>query len=101
MIEELPTRNDLLVPLKFKRYYEVINDRVRIFGNCEVTEKKFEMFVSSGEFFKYLIGDVNIGQALYNTPKELREFLLSGISPEGWKILWNIPDEEDERENES
>ncbi len=46
------------------------------------------MLVNTNDFFKYLLGKDSIGVALQNTPKEEREFLLSGISPEGWKVLW-------------
>ena len=81
-------RKDLFTPLKFKRYFEVNNNKVKIFGKCEVTEKNFEMLVNTNDFFKYLLGKDSIGVALQNTPKEEREFLLSGISPEGWKVLW-------------
>lgn len=31
MIEKLPQRNQTLTPFRFQRYYEVSNDKVRIF----------------------------------------------------------------------
>jgi len=85
MIQEVPIRNAPFTPFKFKRYFEVQNDKVRIFGKCEITGKDFEMFVPTDEFYVYLQKDKTIGEALKSVPKEKREFLLSGISPEGWK----------------
>lgn len=95
MIEKLPQRNQTLVPFRFQRYYEVINDKVRIFGPCEITGHDFEMIVPTKDFFNYLLNNVHIGAALKDTPKEEREFLITGISPQGWKILWNVSDDED------
>lgn len=85
MIQELPIRNAPFTPFKFKRYFEVQNEKVRIFGKCEITGKDFEMLVPTDEFYVYLQNDKTIGEALKSVPKEKREFLLSGISPDGWQ----------------
>jgi len=37
MIQELPIRNTPILPFRFKRYFESKNNKVRIFGQCEVT----------------------------------------------------------------
>lgn len=83
MIHELPARNQFL-QFRYQRYFEANGSQVRIWGRCEVTGKNFEMMVPVDEFFAYLQGNKNIGDALKSVRKEEREFLLSGISPEGW-----------------
>jgi hypothetical protein len=85
MIYELPARNQF-VQFRYKRYFEANGSQVRIWGQCEVTSKNFEMLVPIDEFFVYLQGNKNIGDALKSIRKEEREFLLSGISPEGWSL---------------
>jgi hypothetical protein len=86
-MEILPQKK-LFIPFIHKRYYEVNNDTVRIFGKCEVTNQDFEMFVSSDEFYRYLQDIHLIGSALPSVAKEEREFILSGTSPDGWIELW-------------
>lgn len=86
MIQLLPARNSSLIPFKFKRYFESKNNQIRIFGQCEVTGKNFEMLASTEGFFVYLQGFKSITEALSaNTEKE-RGFVLNGISPEGQDI---------------
>jgi hypothetical protein len=86
MIQELPIRNPPISPLRFKRYFESKNNKVRIFGQCEVTGKNFEINIPVEGFFVYLQGFKNIAEALTSTPKEEREFILTGVSPEGQKF---------------
>lgn len=86
MIQELPTRNPPLFPFRFKRYFESKNNRIRIFGQCEVTGKNFEVNVPVEGFFVYLQGFKNIAEALVSALDEEREFILTGVSPEGRRI---------------
>ena len=85
MIQELSIRNLPIIPFRFKRYFESKNNEIRIFGQCEVTGKDFEISVPVEVFFIYLQGFKTIIEALSGTPEEEREFILTGVSPEGRK----------------
>ena len=74
MIQELPLRFHSYTPFRFKRYFESKNNRIRIFGLCEITGKNFEVFVPVEGFFIYLQGFKNIAEALFNSTEEEREF---------------------------
>lgn len=86
MIQELPIRNSPLVPFRFKRYFEAQNKRIRVFGQCEITGKNFELFIPTEEFFIYTQGFKNLEESLKSLSKEEREFIAKGNSPEGQKI---------------
>ncbi len=86
MIQEMPKRSYLLAPLRFKRYFESKNKRIRIFGPCEVTGKNFEIFVPVEGFFIYMQGFKSLVDAFSSSTAEEREFILNGVSPEGHKI---------------
>ncbi len=85
MIQELSTRNPPIVPFRFKRYFEAQHRRIRVFGQCEITAKNFELFIPTEEFFIYTQGFKNLDEALKSLSKEEREFISKGISPEGQK----------------
>ncbi len=85
MIQELPIRNPPVIPFRFKRYFESKNNQIRIFGQCEVTGKSLEIHVSVEGFFVYLQGFKTIAEALSGTPEDEREFIVTGVSPEGHK----------------
>ena len=85
MIQDLPIRNPPIVPFKFKRYFEAQHRRIRVFGQCEITGKNFELFIPTEEFFIYTQGFKNLDEALKSLSKEEREFISKGISPEGQK----------------
>jgi RNA recognition motif-containing protein len=89
MIQELSIRNPPVSALRFKKYFESKNNRVRIFGQCEVTGKNFEISVPVEGFFVYLQGFKIITEALASTPQEEREFISTGVSPEGQKFHTN------------
>jgi hypothetical protein len=89
MIQELPIRNPPILPFRFKRYFESKNNQVRIFGQCEETGKNFEINVPAEGFFVYLQGFKTIAEALTSISEEEREFILSGVSPEGRKFHTN------------
>jgi hypothetical protein len=86
MIQELRLRILPIHPFRFKRYFESKNNKIRIFGQCEVTAKTFEMHVPAEGFFVYLQGFKNIAEALTEASEEERGFILTGISPEGRKM---------------
>ena len=85
MIQELLVRNPPLVPFKFKRYFETQNRRVRVFGQCEITARNFEVWIPTEEFFIYTQGFKNLDEALNSLSLEDRKFISQGISPEGQK----------------
>jgi hypothetical protein len=85
MVQELPIKNSSF-PFRFKRYFESKNNKIRIFGHCEVTGKNFEIHVPVEGFFVYLQGFKNIAEALIGTSVEEREFILTGTSPRGQKV---------------
>ena len=87
MIQELPSRNPPISPFRFKRYFESKNNEIRIFGQCEVTGKNFELIIPTEGFFVYLQGFQTIDQALINVSEEKRQFIVTGISPEGREAL--------------
>lgn len=86
MIQELPIRHQPISPFRFKRYFESKNNKIRIFGLCEITSKNFETYVPVEGFFVYLQGFKSIGEALVSNSQEERDFILTGISPEGRKM---------------
>ncbi len=47
----------------FKRYFESKNNEIRIFGQCEVTGKNFELIIPTEGFFVYLQGFKKIEEA--------------------------------------
>ena len=85
MPQVLPIRNPPRLPFRFKRYFETKNFKIRIFGQCEVTAKNFEINVPSEGFFVYLQGFKTIESALKDISEEERCFILTGVSPEGQK----------------
>ena len=86
MIQELPVRNHSLSPWRFKRYFESRNNRIRVFGQCEITGKNFEVNVAVEGFFVYLQGFKTIAEALIGSSEEERAFIATGVSPEGQKM---------------
>jgi hypothetical protein len=86
MIQELSIRNHPILPFRFKRYFESKNNEIRIFGQCEGTGKNFEIHVPVEGFFVYLQGFKSLAEALSSTTEEEREFILTGVSPEGRKL---------------
>jgi len=60
------------------------NGMTKIEGNCVFTGKPYSCEVPTAGLLRYLGGDL-IQDAMPNTSADDREFLISGISPEGWK----------------
>ena len=86
MSQVLPIRTPPFLPFRFKRYFETKNNKIRIFGLCEVTGKNFELIAPTEGFFVYLQGFKRIEEALKDISEEERQFILTGISPEGQKL---------------
>ena len=61
---------------------------------CVQTGKPFSVVVDSNDYFKWVNGELAQRAFLYLSAAE-REFLISGLSPEGWDQLF-----EDEKEEE-
>ena len=85
MIQELLIRNRPIVPFRFKRYFEAQNRKIRVFGQCEITGKIFELYIPTEEFFVFTQGFKNTDEALKSLTKEERDFISKGISTEGQK----------------
>jgi hypothetical protein len=83
MIQELPIRHPPIIPFKFKRYFEAQYMKIRVFGQCEITGKNFELQIPTEEFFIYTQGFKSLDEALKSLSKEERAFISKGISPEG------------------
>jgi len=72
-------------------YVESIKDGVHIYtysGSCVVTGKPYSIDVPGSELFAYRNGK-KLQDAFVSLSPEDREFLLSGVSPEGWAILYH------------
>ena len=93
MIQAIPVKISPTLHFKFKRYFESKNNKIRIFGQCEVTGKNFELIIPTEGFFVYLQGFQTIDQALKNISEEERQFILTGISPEGRKFKHSSQDQ--------
>ena len=58
-------------------------------GNCVITKKPHTITVYSDELDKWLTGNCLIQDALItDVSADDREFLMTGISPEGWDIMF-------------
>jgi|694.fasta_scaffold135512_5 hypothetical protein len=53
-------------------------------GNCVVTKKEYSVRVPGPELFAYRNGKF-IQDAMPSVSRDDREFLISGMSPEGWE----------------
>lgn len=60
-------------------------------GVCNVTQKKYSTKFPTKGLKRFLYDGVQPLVALAHSPKEEVEFLVSGISPEGWKQLFGEP----------
>ena len=60
------------------------NGTVTISGKCVFIGEKYSVTVNENEYNKWVNGEL-IQRAMPNVSVEDREFLISGISPKGWK----------------
>lgn len=58
--------------------------RCRVIGECVFTGVPHQVEVSEAGYQRWLEGEL-IQRALPETPAEEREFLISGVSPQGWR----------------
>ena len=65
--------------------------RVRLSGRCIVTGEEYSVVVSMDGFVAYFARGRQIAEAFPELPREEREFLISGTSPEGWRRLFSRP----------
>ena len=86
---------ELLTPPKFGCYTHSYNVKKidnmdgtsKIYGNCVCTGEMYECIVPTEGINKRLKGE-NIQDCMPNVSKENREFIISGMSPDGWKNLY-------------
>ena len=62
--------------------------RVRLTGPCVVTGLEHSVVVSREGALAYFQRGVKARDAFPKLPKEEREFLISGTSPDGWRKLF-------------
>jgi len=60
------------------------SDNVTVSGKCVFTKKPYSVKVPRNEYDKWLDGEL-IQRAMPSVSADDREFLISGVSPEGWK----------------
>jgi len=58
--------------------------KTRVFGNCLFTGEQYEVTVPTAGIKQWIAGEL-IQNALPGVSISNREFLISGISPTGWK----------------
>lgn len=68
------------------------DNTVTISGNCIFINKPFSVTVDKEGYEKFKDGEL-IQRAFPNVSREDREFIRSGISPEGWKERFGGLDE--------
>lgn len=62
-------------------------------GKCVITGEEYSVAVPAQELYAYRQGGL-IQNCLVSVSKEAREFLVSGVSPNGWYEIY--PDDEEE-----
>lgn len=68
------------------------NGTTRVVGRCVVTDEVHEITVPTAGLNAWIRGEL-IQRALPTVSNEDREFLLSGTSPEGWRLLFGDEEE--------
>jgi hypothetical protein len=66
----------------------VSKTRVRLIGPCIVTRKIYSVVVARQAAVNYFELGMKIQDAFPKLPPEEREFLISGVSPEGWNMTF-------------
>jgi hypothetical protein len=72
-----------------------IKTPVVIDGNCKITGEYYSVVVSKEELEKYESGAL-AQDAFSELSAADREFIISGVSPEGWKSVFGDGDVEEE-----
>jgi len=60
-------------------------------GPCAVTGKSISVTVPAAGLFRYRQG-ARIQDAFPDLTRDQREFLITGLSPEGWKLIFGDGD---------
>jgi len=69
-------------------------EHVYIFtGPCDITGEPYSVVLPAEGLFKYNNG-AHVQDAFPKLSREDREFIISGISPKGWRETFGDPDEE-------
>jgi hypothetical protein len=63
-------------------------------GRCVITGKVHSVTITGGDLAAYELG-LNIQDAMPNVTADDREFLMSGISPEGWALTFKETEDGD------
>ncbi len=69
------------------------NNLVKVTGICSVTGKPHSIIVSEAGLIQWQTGTL-IQRALPDATPDEREFLMSGISPEGWILAFGTEEDE-------
>jgi hypothetical protein len=69
---------------KIRRY----DGRLELKGPCTVTKKPYSVIVSEEAAVNYYELGMKAQNAFPELSAEQREFLISGVSPEGWKQVF-------------
>lgn len=76
--------------------------KYEVSGNCVFTGKLYTVYLTEQEFLNHLArqngGGLMAQEAFPNLSAADREFLISGISPEGWALMSANMDEEFEED---
>lgn len=75
-------------------YTVIPDDKVRVEGRCYVTGKQHSVEVPYLGFHRWHTYGKSIQEALPDTPKEEREFLMSATSPAGWLQLFGTGEDD-------
>lgn len=75
--------------------FPVVDGKVTITKPCVVTKKSYSVTVDALQFYNWKVGHGNIQNVINASPGD-REFLISGVSPEGWSEMFHGDDDEEE-----
>lgn len=67
-------------------------ETIFVLGNCVITGKEYEVTTSKKCIMDYISG-ANLQDAFPNLSDDDREFLKTGISPEGWNQIFGEDNE--------
>ena len=65
------------------------NGNVEVSGNCVITGKPHKVVVPKDGYKKFLANELLIQDCFPTVSADEREFIKSGISPEGWELIFN------------
>ncbi len=74
--------------------------RLLLIGPCIITKKLYSVLISEQNAMNYYQLGMKAQEAFPELPAEQREFLISGVSPEGWKQIVATTDSPSEQSAE-